>query len=115
MKRKEPRALRTPGHGIREGRSRMRNKEYSATDTRDLHIQVDEARRRIRELDPGAYPGFVTDAAIRVVSERRGMDWRYVLRAWRAEHPVPRGSFRSFPAGARHPSREAVEAARCGS
>jgi hypothetical protein len=59
-------------------------------DTRDLWLQVDESRARILAADPQAHRGAVTDAAIRAVSLRSGVHWRYVLRAWRAKHPRKR-------------------------
>lgn len=58
------------------------------TAAHDLVLQVDELRRRIRELDPRAYAGFITDAAVRQVAEDNHINWRTVLSAWRAARPA---------------------------
>lgn len=66
--------------------------------------EVDASRERIREVDPEAYGGFVTDAACYAVAERRDMKPTDVLRAWRAVHPVKRPTTRWRRTDARQPS-----------
>lgn len=67
--------------------------------------------KQIREADPGAYSGFVSDAAIRAVAKKHDLDWREVLRAYRAEYPVSGGPTRHnrpIPPNARQATPEAL-------
>ena len=78
---------------------------------------VRESRERIASADPGAYSGFVTDAACRAVAKREGMKATDVVRAYRSFYPSGRGFFplqvglRTIPRDARQPSDEAKAAA----
>lgn len=74
---------------------------------------ADEVRalyERIRKLDPGAYSGFVSDAAVRHVAREHGLRSTDVLRDYRKRYPA-KGSFRL---GGRKPTPEAVERAIAG-
>lgn len=77
----------------------------------DLASEVRGLYDLMRETDPGAYGGFVSDAAIRAVAKKHGKDWREVHKAYRAEYPVSEGPTRTsrpIPAGARQANPEAL-------
>jgi hypothetical protein len=76
----------------------------------EIAAAVEASRKRIREVDPEAYAGFVTDAACYAVARRRDTKATDILRAWRALHPAPRRRFGpTIPPGANRVS-EAGEA-----
>lgn len=94
-----------PGHkgpGDQPGQGTLGNGEPGSA----LAQEVREAVQRIKEADPGAYSGFVTDAAVRAVAERHELRPVEAVRIYRQFYPASSVGL-GIPAGARQPTDEA--------
>lgn len=73
--------------------------------------QVESVRTQILEADPGAYSGFVTDAACKKVAKTVGCTSMEALKAYRDMYPVRRNGLYGVRPDARQPKQAAVDAA----
>jgi hypothetical protein len=75
----------------------------------DFASEVRTLRTAMRAVDPGAYRGYHTDAAVRIVATKYEADWREVLKAYRAVYPFSEGALGRPFIGGERPSPEAME------
>lgn len=78
----------------------------------ELGICVVEVHDQIREADPKAYSGFVSDAACQKVAKAANVKATDALRAYRRFRPLTSSVARRLPGPERKPARKAVEAAK---